>query len=79
MALRPRFSTGLLFSDIDWLDYSNKFNVFAFHFSNMNLQECNRNFQHYCTFGIATTNKRPQLALPLALIQVWNVRWRLPV
>jgi len=42
MALRPRLSTGLLFSDIDYLDYSNRFNDYAFHFSNMNLQECKR-------------------------------------
>src|SRR5689334_24998704 len=37
------------------------------------------NVPDYCGSGIATTKRRPQLMFPFALMQVWKVRWWLPV
>jgi hypothetical protein len=67
MALRPCFSAGLLFSDMICEYYNERLALRTFHFSNIDLQDCN----HFFYFlGLATINKRPQLAFPLAAIQV---------
>jgi len=41
VALRPRLSTGLLFSEIDKPNYICGLQIFTFHFSNIGLQDCN--------------------------------------
>ena len=65
MALRPRLSTGLLLSDIDWLHYIYKANIFAFHFSKIRLQECNANLGVIPLLGLRSQTDAPSLRFHL--------------